>query len=139
MATAAYWHATDILPDDILTAILELARRSSNQKHLTFRGHDSELQRLFWKLAQSCHNRFLEPFVFSDRGPEPYSPVLTESISRLQLSAFVGRDNPDYEVLFLRPAAEEYFDNELQTRLSKQDMGELQRVAEGFLSLIGVT
>jgi hypothetical protein len=64
---------------------------------------------------------------------------LTESISRLQLSGFVGRDNPDYEVLFLRPAAEEYFDNELQTRLSKQDMGELQRVAEGFLSLIGVT
>ena len=137
MATIAYWHAEDILPDDILTAIFELARRSSHRQQLTFRGHDSELQRLFWKLAQSCRNRFLEPFVFSDRGPEPYSPVLSESISRLQLSGFVGRDNPDYEVLFVRRAAEEYFDKELLTRLSKQDMGELQQVAEGFLSLIG--
>ena len=136
MATAANWHATDMLPDDVLTAVFALAKEGSNEPQLTFRGHDSTLQRLFWKLAQSFHNRFLESFVFSDRGPEPYSPVLSESISRLQLSGFVGRDNPDYEVIFLRPAAEDYFNHELRTRLSDEDMGELRRVADGFLKLI---
>jgi len=78
----------------------------------------------------------MEPFVFSDSGPEPYSPVLSESISRLQLSGLVGRENPDYEVLFLRQSAEQYFDQELRHRLSKQDLGQLQQLAQRFLQLV---
>jgi hypothetical protein len=127
---------SSLLPDDILTAILTLAKQNSNKQRLAFRGHDSALQRLFLKLAESCPSRFLDPFVFSDRGPEPYSPALSEAVSRLQLSGFVGRDNPDYEVLFLREAGESYFDRELQKHLSNQDTEELNRLANGFLKLV---
>jgi hypothetical protein len=136
MATAVCGHATEVLPDNILTAIFVLARKSSNQQELRFHGHDSALQRIFWKLSENCKSPLLEPFVFSDRGPEPYSPVLSESISRLQLSGFVGRDNPDYEVLILRPTAEKYFDRELHDRLSEEDTQELRRVADSLLKLI---
>jgi len=139
MATAANWHATDMLPDDVLTAVFTLAKEDSNARELTFRGHDSSLQRMFWKLTRTCRNRFLKPFVFSNRGPEPYSPVLSESISRLQLSGFVGRDNPDYEVMLVKPAAEDYFNRELRTHLTEKDLGELRRLAKRFLQLISAT
>lgn len=138
MATAVYSRATDMLPDDVLTAVFELARQSSKQEQLSFRGHDSRLQRLFWELAQKSRSRFLEPFVFSDTGPEPYSPVLSESISRLQLSGFMGRGNPDYDDLFLKPAAKQYFDRELSRRLSEDDIKELRRVADQFLRLVNI-
>lgn len=140
MATAANWHATDMAADDVLTAVFALAREGSNsQQQLTFRGHDSSLQRMFWKLKRTCRNRFLKPFVFSNRGPEPYSPVLSESISRLQLSGFVGRDNPDYEVMLVKPAAEDYFNRELRIHLSTEDVEELRRIARRFLRIIRAT
>src|SRR5579864_4875497 len=99
-----------LLPDNILNAIFTLAKRESNENRFAFRGHDFELQQIFHKLEGTGQYPILKPFVFSDRGPEPYSPVLNESVSRLQLSGLIGRENPDYEVLFLRPAAEKFYD-----------------------------
>jgi len=123
-----------LLPDDILTAILVLAKQESEgERRLAFRGHDSALQRVFLRLAQECRSALLGVFVFSDSGPEPYSPALSEAISRLQLSGLVGRENPDYEVLFLRPSAEKYFQDELRARLSGQEIAELRGVARRFL------
>jgi hypothetical protein len=125
-----------LLPDDILAAILAVAEQTSGETRLAFRGHDSTVQKLFWKLAQDCPSSFMDPFVFSNSGPEPYSPTLSESISRLQLSGLVGRENPDYEILFLRQSAEQYFEKELKDRLSVGDLAEVQRLAQGFLRLI---
>ncbi len=125
-----------LLPDDILAALLVLAKQVSKRDRLAFRGHDSALQKVFRNLIHEFPSATMEPFVFSDSGPEPYSPVLSESISRLQLSGLVGRENPDYEVLFLRQSAEQYFDQELRHRLSKQDLGQLQQLAQRFLQLV---
>ncbi len=125
-----------LLPDDILTAILALAKQSSSKERLAFRGHDYALQKVFRQLGQEYHNRLLGPFVFSDSGPEPYSPALSESISRLQLSGLVGRENPDYEVLFLRPAAERYFEQELRSRFSESEIRDLQQLAQRFWELV---
>jgi len=124
-----------LLPDDILTAILALAKQASGEERFYFPGRDSTLQRVFLKLAQECQSKFLDRFVFADSGPEPYSPILSESISRLQLSGFIGRENPDYDFVFLKSAAEQYFDQELRPQLSKADLLELQRVAKGFRQL----
>jgi hypothetical protein len=125
-----------LLPDDILTAILALAKQSSSEERLAFKGHDYALQKVVRQLAQEYHNRLLDPFVFSDSGPEPYSPALSESISRLQLSGLVGRENPDYEVLFLRPAAEKYFEEELKPRFSVNEIKDLRAMAQRFWDLV---
>jgi hypothetical protein len=125
-----------LLPDDILTALLALAKQKSGKERLAFRGHDSELQKSFRNLSDRCGNRLLEPFVFSDSGPEPYSPVLNESLSRLQLSGLVGRENPDYEVVFLRPSAETYFTQYLCHRFSNEELEMLNQTADCFLKLV---
>jgi hypothetical protein len=123
-----------ILPDHILGAVLTLAKRESKRDTLAFRSHDFHLQEIFshlWKKYQ-----ILSPFVFSDDGPEPYSPALNESVSRLQLSGLIGRWNPDYEVVFLRPAADRFFDEVLQHEFKGPQLEQLSAIAHEFLSQV---
>src|SRR6266700_16520 len=98
-----------ILPDHILSAVLalakqELVKNDPSKTRLAFRSHNFQFQEIFNELRQTDKYSLLDAFVFSDIGPEPYSPALNESVSRLQLSGLIGRENPDYEVVFLRPA-----------------------------------
>ena len=127
-----------VLPDHLLTAILTLAKRQSGQPRFAFRGHDFQLQEIFSELVESGKYPVLGRFVFSDTGPEPYSPILNESVSKLQLSGLIGRENPDYEVLFLRPAAEKFFDEVLIQQLPPEEMAQLDHVATEFLKRVEV-
>jgi len=97
------------LPDHILAAVLTLAKREMLNKQpketrFAFHSDDSQLQEIFSELQKDY--RILDAFVFSDSGPEPYSPALEESVSSLQLSGLIGRENPEYEVVFLQPSAD---------------------------------
>jgi hypothetical protein len=76
--------------------------------------------------------------VFSDSGPEPYSPALNESVSRLQLSGLIGRENPDYEIVFLRPAADGFFDDVLRDEFDKPQVEQLTKIASEFLKRVKV-
>lgn len=126
-----------LLPDDILAAVFALAETEHGGSRLAFRGHDYDLQRIFSQL-RDISPELRSKFVYSDAGPVPYSPVLNESISRLQLSGLIGRENPDYEVVFLRPAAKSYFDNVLKEELSGDTVEELTAVAKEFLKRVSV-
>jgi len=135
MATA------QILPDHVLGAVLVLAKQQLSQKdpnstRLAFRGHDFELQEIFHELCQTGKYPLLNGFVFSDSGPEPYSPALSESVSRLQLSGLIGRENPDYEVVFLRGAADRFFQDVLERELGPDGTAELTAVASKFLERV---
>ena len=125
-----------ILPDHILAAILTLAKQQSTQDRLAFRSHDYQLQQIFDSLQRTKRYPILDAFVFSDNGPEPYSPTLSESVSRLQLSGLIGRENPDYEVVFLRPAAEKFFDMVLKTEFDGDQLRDLTDVASEFLKQV---
>jgi hypothetical protein len=127
-----------VLADHILSAVLTIAKRKSQSARFAFRGHDFQLQEIFSDLVRSGKYPVLGVFVFSDTGPEPYSPVLNESVSKLQLSGLIGRENPDYEVLFLRPAAEKFFDEVLTPRLSTEYRAQLEEVASRFLQCVDV-
>jgi hypothetical protein len=129
MTTAAHHN---VLPDHVLTAILTLAKRKSAEERFSFRAHDYQIQDLFAQLSQKNYS-VLKPFVFSDRGPEPYSPTLNESVARLQLSGLIGRENPDYAIVFLQPSAETFYDATLKSEFSEQQLGELQEIADTFL------
>jgi hypothetical protein len=132
-----------ILPDHILAAVLtlakqELARRDPNLKRLDFRSHDFQLQEIFSELQKAKRYPILDAFVFSDSGPEPYSPALSESVSRLQLSGLIGRENPDYEVVFLRPAADQFYDEVLSAELGAPEIQkQLTEIASQFLHRVG--
>ncbi|HLM80241.1 MAG TPA: hypothetical protein VK302_06370 [Terriglobales bacterium] len=133
---------TAILPDHILAAVLALAKqeleRTSQKDRLAFRSHDFQLQDVFDELRRMGKYSILNAFVFSDSGPEPYSPVLNESVSRLQLSGLIGRENPDYEVVFLRPAADRFFDDVLRSEFDPSQLQQLTEVASQFLKRVKV-
>jgi hypothetical protein len=130
-----------VLPDHILAAVLTLAKRelekSSATERLAFRSHDYQLQEIFHELQQEKKYSILEPFVFSDSGPEPYSPALSESVSRLQLSGLIGRENPEYQVVFLRPAADQFYDEVLSTEFGAPEIQQqLTEIASRFLDRV---
>lgn len=134
---------TAILPDHILAAVLtlakqELLRRDPSQKRLDFRSHDFQLQEIFSELQKDKKYPILDAFVFSDSGPEPYSPALDESVSRLQLSGLIGRENPDYEVVFLQPAADQFYDDVLRSEFGDPEIQQqLTKIASQFLRRVG--
>lgn len=121
----------DLLPDDILAAILTLAEQHAGEGRFRFKGHDFQLQKVFKELADEFPV-VRTHFVFSSTGPFPYSPVLTESVSRLQLSGLIGRENPDFEYLFLKPSAKQYFEQQIAKRLASRLLEQLTQVAEEF-------
>ena len=132
-----------ILPDHILSAILTLAERQllekdSGKTRLAFRSHDFQLQEIFDQLRKTGKYGILDPFVFSDSGPEPYSPTLNESVSRLQLSGLIGRENPDYEVVFLRPAGRRFFDEVLAAEFDEAQHRQLAEIASKFLERVSI-
>ena len=125
---------TEVLPDDILAALFVIAKKKSSKERFAFRGHDYQLQEIFLELSKKYS--LLETFVFSDSGPIPYSPILNESVSRLQLSGLVGRENPNYEVVFLTPAAEKYYAEVLEQQFSAEDITQLEQIAQDFLGRV---
>ena len=135
MGTVALKEDPEVLADDVLSAILILAQKKLGKK-LRFRAYDSDLQDLFYQLVQETACPLLECFVFSDAGPMPYSPMLSESVSRLQLAGLLGHENPDYEVLFLTLSAKAYYDAELTKRFSKEELQQLDAVADALLNKI---
>ena len=130
------------LPDHVLAAVLTLAQRelekTSGHKRLAFRSHDFQLQEIFSELQRAKKYSILDAFVFSDSGPEPYSPALSESVSRLQLSGLIGRENPDYEVVFLRQAADQFYDDVLSSEFGDPEIQrQLTEIASEFLHRVG--
>ncbi len=127
---------TALLPDHVLSAVLTHAKRQAKRSRFAFRSHDYNLQGIFSTLVGQYP--ILSPFVFSDSAPEPFSPVLNDSVSRLQLSGLIGRENPDYEVVFLSPAAEAFYDKVLKGRLSSEQIVQLEEIAGKFLQHVKV-
>lgn len=133
MATSARSY---LLPDDILTAILELAGQEKGGDQFRFKGHDEELQKVFYELSGDASRTLLGSFVFSKSGPRPYSPALSDSVSKLQLAGLLVRQNPDYEIVFTTPAAKGYYESVLSKRFSEEDKHQLKEIAKEFLSRI---
>lgn len=125
------------MPDDILSALLELARQEKGgNSALVFRGHDEDLQNVFYKLGQKYRSALLNTFVFSNSGPRPYSPILSDSVSKLQLAGLIGRQNPDYEFIFTTPATADYYQVVLSKRFTEDQKNELREIAHGLLELV---
>ena len=127
---------TEILPDHILAAVLTLAKRKRKESGFSFRSYDFQLQDLFHNLLMTGKYPILNAYVFSDSGPEPYSPALNDSVSRLQLSGLLGRKNPNYEVVMLNDAAEKFYDEVLSREFDESQRKQLDEIASEFLERI---
>lgn len=108
---------SSVLLEDLLGAILlEAQRLTEESKGLRFVGHDHVLQGVFYSLLE--RHSWLDPYLlYSKSGFAPYSQALNEAIADLQLGGMLGRENPEYEVAFLKPAADRYYEERLKHRV----------------------
>ena len=124
----------EIMPDDTLVALLVRAAHLSEEKghkkeDFRFPATDSKLQDIFYALSQTPEGtEVLREFVFSHKRLRPYSPLLTEVVSRLQLSGLIGRENPDFRVAFLRKGSSEY-----AAQITNLDRTKIDALAQAFL------
>ena len=64
--------------------------------------------------------------------------MLSESVSRLQLSGLIGRENPDYEIVFLQDSADQFFNHVLRNEFSHDQLRQLDEIAAHFLKRVKV-
>ncbi len=124
---------TTLASDDVLCSVMVLAKRQSGKDPFFVEANGPRLQEIFYEMSGSGHT-VLEGFVFSPNGPVPYSPVLEESLNRLQFSGFVSRRDPkNPDNLYVNPPAEKYTDRFMALETSPDQREEFIRVADQFL------
>lgn len=132
----------DVLPEEILAALLYHAwkhardqGRTGKDQRYQFRGHDYTIQKKFEELTE--HFPILKEYFPSARtGPDPFSPVLNDSITRLQLAGLIARQNPDYQVMLLNPEVKAFYENrakeKIESKLGRERLKELQEAGSEF-------
>ena len=104
-----------VYASDILIAILVNLKKSCNTRQLFLKAGSYDFQKIFWEILQNPQFEYLRKmtFVYSDSGPEPFCPILQESIEHLQLSGMLNwPDLNEPEIMRINPSAEEYYTQE---------------------------
>lgn len=111
---------------DVLCVILALVRKKLN-KDLRFRNY--ELQRIL-----SSNPEAKELFVFSNSGPEPFSPELEEALNSLSVCGFLNRyDIQDPKKVVIRSLWLSYADR-ITKRMSERDLLTVRKVSDHIVS-----
>lgn len=117
---------------DFLCLMLVLAGQKSRTR--TFSVRHIDFQRIF----KNSTNLLMKEVIFSDSGPEPFSPILDYSLSHLIFAGLTGCPDIQYpEQMFIKPAAFEYA-QVLRAKLSQTETREVEKLAEEFLSVVTV-
>lgn len=124
--------------DIFLGILVNLSKKFVDpQKLLSLRCHGFRLQGIFSRLKMADQKyKVMEPFVFSDAGPEPYCPILQESVDHLVLGGCISRPFVnDWEVLVLLPAGEKFFEELGKQRFSPEELAEIEDIADYIYTL----
>jgi hypothetical protein len=126
---------TKLLAHDVLGAVFAQARIEHGVKEFPL--HNDSLQELFYRFATSGDFPIVNTFFkFSDDGPIPESPKLTEAMARLQLGGLIGRLNPSYELVVVEDTSVDYYNQVVRDRLEPADVEQIQTLAEAFSSWV---
>lgn len=134
--------SADILPDHILCAILVFAIERLEAKkniRLMFRANNRELQAIFHSMRSQQDSRLLEPFVYSDQEPAPYSLALNQAMAYLLSSGLVARRYADTRILSVEPAGHRFLNKMLKRDLQPDDLSALNVLAGRFLERVDTT
>src|SRR3989344_9013091 len=112
---------------DILCLMLVVASQKSGTK--TFAVRHIDFQRIF----KNPIHPLMDEVIFSDHGPEPFSPVLDDSLNHLILSGLTGYPDIQHpEQMLVKSSAFEYA-RELDKTFSLAEKEQLNRLADKFL------
>lgn len=115
---------------DILCSILVAASQKSGTRTFTVRHID------FQRIFKNSVNPLMKEVVFSDSGPEPFSPVLDDSLNHLILSGLTCYPDIQHpEQMLIKPSAFEYA-RELDRSFSPTEKEQVDRLADDFLSSV---
>lgn len=125
-----------VFAEDVLVALLYFAVQEREGDDLReFKSYDFDLQAIFSSLTEE-YPVLKKYFLFSKSGPKPFSPALNNALSELQLGGLIARQNPEYQVLVVKPTAQRYVQDHLlevlEDELSGEELQDLQRAAHDF-------
>lgn len=113
---------------DTLCLILVAASQKSGTRTFTIRHID------FQRIFKNSTNPLIKEVIFSDSGPEHFSPILDASLNQLIFAGLTGCPDIQYpEQIFIKPSAFEYA-MELSRSLSQAEKKQVDRLADEFLS-----
>lgn len=124
--------ALEIKCEDILIAFFGVAKKITQRNEFAVEKADYEFQDLIHKLKAN-YPQLLEPFVFSNKGPLPYSPILDDSLENLRASGLLQRRSMhEPRNLMLTRSGERYFSERLEQALHLEYAG-IEDLARDFL------
>jgi hypothetical protein len=132
---------TTVLASNILAAIFVNLKRQCEKRQLFMRAGYNEFQHIFHELLQDPEFQYLQNyFVFSDRGPVPFSLSLQDALVKLMCAGMICW--PDFQeliVMRLNPSAEDWYDKVLtantERRLPNQDIITIQKIARRIAAI----
>lgn len=102
----------DILPDDILVALF--AHFSNDEE---FEADREKIHRSFFS-AKEKFPEVLGQFAFDKDRIFPTCAAIDQALDNLEMSAHLGKMNPDLEKYTIKPSLKKYFDETVKERLS---------------------
>ncbi len=118
---------------DILFTIVAMMGEEAikeGRDRVVFRAHNYEWQEIIRRFQLKYP--LLNCFVFSDRGPELFSPVLDGALL-VNLQRF---DAGDWEVFVVKQQNLDYFNKEIKPRLTQDELRQAAQIAEEFRRII---
>lgn len=122
------------LPDDIIAAMLYYVATTFEKRY--FSG-DARLIHAPLAELKRKGNPLLQKFPFSENDIFPFSRVLEDVLTRLQISRIIGMENPDFERYEIKTAAQDYVEREIISRFDDSEKEEIKKIGEYFAERAG--
>lgn len=122
-------------PSDIIVAIFVAASTKTEggrDGRCVFLAHNSALQREFWALQKKYRRGVLVNFLFSDSGPDPFSPNLDDALL-VSLSRY---DSGNAEPFMISSPMRTGYLNDIHELFAPEELREISAIADEILRKI---
>jgi len=131
------------IPDDIIAGMLYYLQEI--EEEIEGEGKEAVPMRFntnrIHKTIESAKTEFpelLNPFVFSYKRRDPYSPMLAGVIARLELSRIITIENPEYDQFIVKRSARKYIEQNILPLFDRTERAQLKKMAGKFFKEIKV-
>lgn len=113
---------------DVMCLMLVAASKKSGIKIFAVRHID------FQRIFKNSKNPLMEEVIFSNSGPEPFSPALADSLNHLILSGLTGYPDMQHsEQMLVKPLAFKYASSVGRNIFSDPEKEQVDKLADEFL------
>ncbi len=122
-----------LLPTDILSGVLYYLHDAYEIDEIPSRKR--KIHTAFYQMREKGVS-ILDSFKFDTRGMFPYSSTLDQATSNLASCLLLERNNPKLNIYLLTEQLNDYFENNVKSKASKEDIKQMSTIAEHVQSVL---